>query len=58
MTDDIKTAATKKEEDLRKKNGAEKKLAKSDTVYNWLKKRGKNVKKVVDAKTRKEMREV
>jgi predicted oxidoreductase len=46
------------EEELRKQDRAKKKLEKSATVYSWLKKRGKNVKKVVDTKTRKDMKEV
>jgi hypothetical protein len=43
---------------VRKKNCAEHKLAKSAAVYTWLKKRGKTVKKIVDLKTQKDMREV
>ena len=54
----MQTAGKQHEEATRKKNGAEMKLAKNATVHDWLIKRGKHVKKVVDAKTRKDMKEV
>jgi hypothetical protein len=54
----MQIAGKKSEEAARKKNGAELKLAKNATVHNWLIKRGKHVKKLVDAKTRRDMKEV
>jgi hypothetical protein len=54
----MQTAAQASEEERRRKNCATKKLASSTTVYNWLKKRGKTVKKFIDIKTRRDMKEV
>ena len=51
-------AAKLSEEDKRKKNGATKKFAQSVSVYSWLQKRGKTIKKFVDIKTRRDMKEV
>jgi len=45
-------------DDKRKKSGSQKKLANNATVYSWLKKRGKTVKKFIDIKTRKDLKEV
>ena len=54
----MQTETKEHEEEMRKKDGAKKKLENSAAVYGWLKKRGKDVKKVVDMKTRKDMKEV
>lgn len=55
---DMQKAAKLSEEDKRKKNGASKNLAQSVSVYSWLQKRGKTIKKFVDIKTRRDMKEV
>jgi hypothetical protein len=54
----MQVAAKTSDDDVRKRNCATNKLAGSATVYNWLKKRGKTVKKIIDMKTRKDMKEV
>ena len=54
----MQMAAKLSEEDKRKKNGASKKFAQSVSVYSWLQKRGKTIKKFVDIKTRRDMKEV
>jgi hypothetical protein len=54
----MQMAAKSSEEDKRKKSGASKKLSQSVSVYSWLQKRGKTIKKFIDIKTRRDMKEV
>ena len=58
LSEDLQVSAKTSEDDKRKKSGSQKKLANNATVYSWLKKRGKTVKKFIDIKTRKDLKEV